>query len=145
MLSENSDLSELSGIGFSEEELENIINQNKLKIKIVGVGGAGSNTVNKMMEKNLESEVSDVELIAVNTDAVHLSGINVKKRYVIGKTLSKGRGAGADPLRGEQAARESVNVIDKFLESSKITVIVAGMGGGTGSGAAPFIASRPKN
>ncbi|MCL4345546.1 MAG: cell division FtsZ family protein [Candidatus Thermoplasmatota archaeon] len=144
MYSGNEDLSDLSDIGLKDEELDKILDENRLKIRIIGVGGAGSNTINKMSEKNFESDVADIRTIAVNTDAVHLKEIRANKRFVIGKALSRGRGAGADPSKGEQAARESVNEIDKALEGSKITVIVAGMGGGTGTGAAPFIASRSK-
>ncbi|MGP6207647.1 cell division protein FtsZ [Cuniculiplasma sp. SKW3] len=144
MFNGKDDLSDLSDLGLKDEELDKILDENKLKIRIIGVGGAGSNTVNKMYEKKFRSEVADVMTVAVNTDAVHLKEIKADKRFVIGKSLSKGRGAGADPSKGEQAARESVNEIDKALEGTKIAVIVAGMGGGTGTGAAPFIASRCK-
>jgi cell division protein FtsZ len=144
MFYEKDDLSDLSDLGLKDEDLDKILDENRLKIRIIGVGGAGSNTINKMYEKKLRSDVAEIMTLAVNTDAVHLKEIMADKRFVIGKALSKGRGAGADPSKGEQAARESINEIDKAVEGTKIAIIVAGMGGGTGTGAAPFIASRSK-
>ena len=106
------------------------------KIKVIGVGGGGSNAVNRMISLGLEG----VEFIAVNTDAQALLTALAPKRMQIGEKLTRGLGAGARPEIGEKAAQESREEILKALEGSDMVFITAGMGGGTGTGAAPVVA-----
>ncbi len=106
------------------------------KIKVIGVGGGGSNAVNRMISLGLEG----VEFIAVNTDAQALLTSLAPKRMQIGEKLTRGLGAGARPEIGEKAAQESREEILKALEGSDMVFITAGMGGGTGTGAAPVVA-----
>ncbi len=113
------------------------LNSNQVaSIKVIGVGGAGNNAINRM----IEAGVDGVTFIVMNTDAqvVNTSKANVK--LVLGKKISRGLGAGANPEIGKEAALESINEIKEFLENSDMIFIAAGMGGGTGTGAAPVIA-----
>lgn len=108
------------------------------KIRVVGVGGAGCNVINTMINSG---QINGVEFIAVNTDAQALS---VNKAYVkvpIGKEITNGLGAGANPDVGRKAAQESIDIIKSNLEGSDMVFVTAGMGGGTGTGASPIIAS----
>ncbi|WP_078554830.1 cell division protein FtsZ [Bacillus alkalicellulosilyticus] len=109
-------------------------------IKVIGVGGGGSNAVNRMIENGLQG----VEFIAVNTDAqaLHLSKAEIKLQ--LGGKLTRGLGAGANPEIGKRAAEESKEQIEEALEGADMVFITAGMGGGTGTGAAPVIASIAK-
>ena len=116
---------------FDEVELSNFA-----KIKVVGIGGGGSNAVNRMIESGLKG----VEFIAINTDAQALSMSKSAKRIQIGAKLTRGLGAGARPEVGEKAAIESREEIIKALTDSDMIFITAGMGGGTGTGAAPIVA-----
>ena len=106
------------------------------KIKVIGIGGGGSNAVNRMIESGLEG----VEFIAVNTDSQALLMSKSPKRMQIGEKLTRGLGAGARPEIGERAAQESRNDILDALRGSDMVFITAGMGGGTGTGAAPVVA-----
>lgn len=106
------------------------------KIKVIGVGGGGSNAVNRMIALGLEG----VEFIAVNTDAQALLTALAPKRMQIGEKLTRGLGAGARPEIGEKAAQESREDILEALRGSDMVFITAGMGGGTGTGAAPIVA-----
>lgn len=106
------------------------------KIKVVGVGGGGSNAVNRMIELGLDG----VDFIAVNTDAQALRHSNATKRMQIGEKLTRGLGAGAKPVIGEKAAEESYEDIKEALKNSDMVFVTAGMGGGTGTGAAPIVA-----
>ena len=111
------------------------------KIRVVGVGGAGCNVINTMIEAQ---QINGVEFIAVNTDAQDLS---VNKAYIklpIGQELTNGLGAGADPDVGEKAAEEDIDIIKSNLEGADMVFVTAGMGGGTGTGAAPVIARCAK-
>lgn len=116
---------------FDEVELSNFA-----KIKVVGIGGGGSNAVNRMIASGLKG----VEFIAMNTDAQALSMSKAEKRLQIGAKLTKGLGAGARPDVGEKAAIESREDILKVLTDADMIFITAGMGGGTGTGAAPIVA-----
>lgn len=107
------------------------------KIKVIGVGGGGGNAVNRMISLGLEG----VEFIAVNTDAQALLNSQAPKRMRIGDKITKGLGAGARPEVGERAAQENRDEILKALDGSDMVFITAGMGGGTGTGAAPIIAA----
>jgi cell division protein FtsZ len=104
-------------------------------MKVVGVGGAGGNAVNRMVDEDLEG----VEFISMNTDAQALRGSRAPVTMQIGKKLTRGLGAGARPEIGRQAVAESEEEIRKMLEGADLVFIAAGMGGGTGTGAAPLV------
>ena len=106
------------------------------RMKVVGVGGGGGNAVNRMIDEHLEG----VEFISVNTDAQALKLSNSRKKIQIGKKLTRGLGAGARPEIGRQAIEESREDMIAALEGADLIFITAGMGGGTGTGAAPVIA-----
>lgn len=108
------------------------------KIRVVGVGGAGCNAVNTMINSQ---QINGVEFIAVNTDAQALSTNSATIKIPIGQDITKGLGSGANPEIGSRAASESIDIIKSNLEGSDMVFITAGMGGGTGTGAAPVIAS----
>jgi len=110
------------------------------KIKVVGVGGAGCNAVNRM----IETGIRDVDFIAINTDLQVLNQSLAKTKIQIGKQVTRGLGAGARPEMGEKAAQEDADAIRKVLEKSNLVFITAGMGGGTGTGAAPVVAQIAK-
>lgn len=110
------------------------------KIKVIGVGGAGNNAVNRLIESGLRS----AEYIVVNTDNQALARSKASNRIQIGVKLTKGLGAGADPLVGKAAAEENKEAIQNALRDTDLLFITAGMGGGTGTGAAPVIAKIAK-
>ena len=110
--------------------------ENVTNIKVVGVGGGGGNAVNRMVISGLEG----VEFIAMNTDAQALFKNQATMKTQIGSKLTKGRGAGADPEVGQRAAEESKDEIANALKGAQMVFITAGMGGGTGTGAAPVVA-----
>ncbi len=110
------------------------------KIKVIGVGGAGNNAVNRLIESGLTS----AEYIVVNTDNQTLARSKARKRIQIGVQLTKGLGAGADPSVGKAAAEENKAEIQEALKDTDLLFITAGMGGGTGTGAAPVIAKIAK-
>lgn len=111
-------------------------NANFAQIKVVGVGGAGNNAVNRMIEHGL----SGVEFVAVNTDKMALFSSQAQNKVQIGEKLTKGLGAGAHPEIGEKAAQESKDEVKRCIEGADLVFITAGMGGGTGTGAAPVVA-----
>src|SRR5690554_6011566 len=106
------------------------------KIKVVGVGGAGNNAVNRM----IESGVRGVEFIATNTDLQVLNSSKAEIKLQIGEEITGGLGAGANPETGREAALESKELIKKTLANADMVFVTCGMGGGTGTGAAPVIA-----
>ncbi|MBO5141845.1 MAG: cell division protein FtsZ [Clostridia bacterium] len=110
------------------------------KIKVIGVGGAGNNAVNRMVEMG----VNGVEFIAVNTDRQALALSKAPTRIQIGEKITRCLGAGGDPLIGEKAAEESREEIANALKGSDMVFVTAGMGGGTGTGAAPVVAQIAK-
>lgn len=110
------------------------------RIKVIGVGGGGSNAVNRMIEAGLKG----VEFIAVNTDAQALHLSKAETRLQIGSKLTRGLGAGANPEIGKKAAEESKEQIEQVLKGADMVFVTAGMGGGTGTGAAPVIAQIAK-
>ena len=110
------------------------------KIQVIGVGGGGSNAVNRMIEEGL----SGVEFVAVNTDAQALENSLAKTNVQIGKKLTRGLGAGGDPEVGRKAAEESREEITQMITGADMAFITAGIGGGTGTGAAPIIADVAK-
>jgi cell division protein FtsZ len=123
-----------------DKELEELIQKQSAKIKVIGVGGAGNNSLSRMREIGIRGG----DLIAVNTDAQDLLYANADQKILIGKDLTQGLGAGSNPKIGEQAARESESEIKKKIAGADMIFITCGMGGGTGTGAAPFIAGLAK-
>ena len=109
---------------------------NEARIKVIGVGGGGGNAVQHMLNKN----VAGVEFVAANTDAQALSKLEVRQALQLGPSVTKGLGAGANPEIGRQAAYEDRDKISEILRNTEMVFITAGMGGGTGTGAAPVIA-----
>jgi cell division protein FtsZ len=112
------------------------------KIKVVGVGGGGGNALNTMVS---EYNIQDVEFIAVNTDAQALVNSKADVKLRIGEQITRGLGSGGNPVIGRKAAEESVDQIHENLAGSDMVFITAGMGGGTGTGAAPIVAGIAKN
>ena len=109
-------------------------------IKVIGVGGAGGNAVNRMISDNVQG----VEFIAANTDVQALKNSNAEVKIQLGPKLTKGLGAGANPDKGQKAAEESEEAIAQALEGANMIFVTAGMGGGTGTGAAPIVAKIAK-
>ena len=124
--------------GVEEEELEF---EQVAKIKVIGVGGGGNNAVQTMINAGIQG----VDFISVNTDAQVLKVNKAKTKMVIGAEISRGLGAGADPDVGRQSAIESSDEIRELLEGTDMLFVAAGMGGGTGTGAAPIIAEISKD
>lgn len=110
------------------------------RIKVIGVGGGGSNAVNRMMEEGIQG----VEFIAANTDAQALALSKAPVRVRLGEKLTRGLGAGGDPEVGRKAAEESADELYNVLKGSDMVFVTAGMGGGTGTGAAPVVAQVAK-
>ncbi|MBH50317.1 MAG: cell division protein FtsZ [Candidatus Marinimicrobia bacterium] len=110
--------------------------EQKAKLKVIGVGGAGGNAINRMIKANM----SGVEFIAVNTDAQDLENNSAEHRIQIGKNLTKGLGAGAQASIGHEAMTTDREAVQNLVESADMVFITAGMGGGTGTGAAPVVA-----
>jgi len=111
------------------------------KIKVVGIGGAGGNAINRMVEEGIQG----VEFIAINTDVQALHNNKADIKLHIGKTVTRGLGAGMNPELGRQAAEESQSEIRDLLKGSDMVFITCGLGGGTGTGAAPLIAEIAKD
>ncbi|MEK6872791.1 MAG: cell division protein FtsZ [Nanoarchaeota archaeon] len=123
-----------------DRELEELIKRQHAKVKVFGVGGAGGNTISRMREIGIKGG----EFIAVNTDAQDLLYTNADHKILIGKELTMGLGAGSDPKIGEEAAHETEQEIKKKLQGCDMIFVTCGLGGGTGSGAAPVIAQLAK-
>src|SRR5574344_2056903 len=121
----------------SDQDISNEL----VKIKVIGVGGAGNNAINRMVEEGIQN----VQFIAMNTEeqALGLSEADIVMH--IGKDTTKGLGAGSNPLLGEMAAREDEENIKKVLSGADMVFVTAGMGGGTGTGAAPVVCEIAKN
>jgi len=111
-----------------------------IKIKIVGIGGGGGNILTRMYKRKVEG----VEFIAFNTDVQALHFTKADKKINIGTNLTRGLGAGMDPEIGKKAAEESLQEIDEALSGADLIFITCGLGGGTGSGAAPVIAEAAR-
>lgn len=117
-----------------------VMGQNYAQIKVVGVGGAGGNAVNRMIDEGL----GGVEFIAINTDLQVLEMTSAEKRIQLGEKLTRGLGAGGNPEIGKKAAEESQDQLYEALRGADMAFITAGMGGGTGTGASPLIAQISK-
>lgn len=119
-----------------DRELAELIKKQAAKIKVVGIGGGGNNSLNRMGEIGIRGG----ELIAINTDAQDLLYTNADQKILIGKESTHGLGAGSNPRVGEEAAKENESEIKKKIAGSDMVFITCGMGGGTGTGAAPVVA-----
>ncbi len=116
---------------------------NPAKIKVFGVGGGGCNMVNSMYELQ-DFTTEGIEIYAVNTDIQHLNRLSIPNKIQIGEKITKGLGAGADPSVGEKAALEDRDKLQEIMKDADMVFISAGLGGGTGTGAAPVIAGIAK-
>src|SRR3989338_8703378 len=123
-----------------DRELEELLKKQHSKVKVFGVGGGGGNTISRMREIGIKGG----EFIAVNTDAQDLLYTNADHKILIGKELTLGLGAGSNPKVGEEAAHEQEQDIRKKMANCDMVFVTCGLGGGTGSGAAPVIASLAK-
>ena len=124
----------------SDEELEEFLSEQTAKIKVVGAGGGGNNTITRVNEVGIVG----TEAIAINTDAQDLLYTTADKKLLIGKDVTKGLGAGSDPRLGEEAAHENEADIKRILQGADMIFITCGLGGGTGTGSAPVIAEVAK-
>ena len=123
-----------------DRELEELLKKQSAKIKVIGVGGGGGNSLSRMREIGIKGG----ELIAMNTDAQDLLYANADQKILLGRELTQGLGAGSNPKVGEEAAKESESEIKKKIAGSDMIFITCGLGGGTGTGAAPVVARLAK-
>lgn len=123
-----------------DKELESLLQKQSARVKVVGCGGGGGNCVSRMKEIGIKG----CEILAVNTDAQDLLYTNVDSKVLIGRELTHGLGAGSNPKVGEEAAKESEQELRKKLSDSDMVFITCGLGGGTGTGAAPVVAEIAK-
>jgi cell division protein FtsZ len=125
----------------SDDQLEEVVRDLRTDITVVGCGGAGSNTVNRMAEEGIHG----AKLVAANTDAQHLVNIEADTKILIGQQKTQGRGAGSLPQVGEEAAIESQDDIQDSIQGSDMVFVTAGLGGGTGTGSAPVVAKAARD
>jgi len=123
-----------------DEDLRRMLETSQSKIKVVGIGGAGNNTVSRLMQVG----IIGAEIIAVNTDAQDLLYTDADDKILVGRELTKGLGAGADPRKGMEAAKEQRTELKKALKGADMVFITCGLGGGTGTGGAPVVAEIAK-
>ncbi|MEW5996915.1 MAG: cell division protein FtsZ [Candidatus Micrarchaeota archaeon] len=123
-----------------DEEILKFIEEAKPRVYVVGAGGSGTNTIDRLFELGVDG----VTLIGMNTDARHLLKIRANRKILIGKQLTKGRGAGSNPEIGANAAKESINEIKEAIKDANMVFVTCGLGGGTGTGSAPVIAEEAK-
>lgn len=128
--------SPLPVIGDTDKELAEILQELKTNIVVLGCGGSGSNTIQRMSEEG----IIGAELYAVNTDAQHLLNVKVNRKILIGRNRTRGLGAGSLPQIGLDAAQESKPAIEKAVTNADMVFITCGLGGGTGTGASPVLA-----
>ncbi len=124
----------------TDEELQAVLEDLQTDITVVGCGGAGSNTINRMFEEGIHG----AELVAANTDVQHLVEIEADQKILMGEDRTSGRGAGSLPQVGEEAALESQDDIYGAIEGSDMVFVTAGLGGGTGTGSAPVVAKAAR-
>jgi len=124
----------------TDEELQDVLQDLQTTITVVGCGGAGGNTVNRMAEEG----ISGAKLVAANTDVQHLVNIEADTKILMGEQKTQGRGAGSLPQVGEEAALESQEDIYDAIEGSDMVFVTAGLGGGTGTGSAPVVAKAAR-
>jgi len=123
-----------------DEELEEVLRQTMAEILVVGVGGAGGNTVTRLMDIGLQG----VESVVMNTDAQALIYADAERKMLLGKNTTGGMGAGNDPKVGEESALETVEAIRELVKGKDLVFVTCGLGGGTGTGAIPIVAGEAK-
>jgi len=123
-----------------DQELERLISSQKTRIRVIGCGGAGNNTINRISEVGIKG----IQTVAINTDAQDLLYTTADTKILIGKELTQGLGAGSNPKVGEEAAKESEHDIKRSIDGADMIFITCGLGGGTGTGSAPFVAKLAK-
>ncbi len=123
-----------------DAELRELLESRKTQIKVVGCGGAGNNTITRLMQVGIQG----AETVAVNTDAQDLLYTDSDRKVLIGKELTAGLGAGADPNLGMEAAKESKDDLKRVLQGADMVFLTCGLGGGTGTGSAPVVADIAK-
>jgi cell division protein FtsZ len=133
--------SEEKKISSDDEELLKFLKETEQKIIVVGTGGSGTNTLNRLYEMGTQGVIT----IGMNTDARHLLKIRANKKILLGRKVSGGRGAGSNPLIGEEAAKESLEEIKGALQGASMVFVTCGLGGGTGTGSAPIIAQAARS
>ncbi|MGA7861212.1 MAG: cell division protein FtsZ [Thermoplasmata archaeon] len=126
--------------GADDAEIAKVAESLKVHIRIVGCGGGGSNTVDRCVEAG----ILETDLCAINTDARHLLSVRAPRKILIGRRATRGLGAGDRPEIGEEAARENQEELQRYVQGAHIVFVTAGMGGGTGTGAAPLVARLAK-
>ena len=124
----------------TDDELEDVLQELQTNITVVGCGGAGSNTINRMFDEGIKG----ASLVAANTDVQHLVEIEADTKILMGQQKTQGRGAGSLPQVGEEAALESQDEIRDSIEGSDMVFVTAGLGGGTGTGSAPVVAKAAR-
>ncbi|KAF5435895.1 cell division protein FtsZ [Candidatus Methanophagaceae archaeon] len=135
----NEEISDVEGMDdFDSADLETILDRSKTVIKVIGCGGGGTNTIQRMTEEG----IFGAELFALNTDAQHLLFAKVERKLLIGKRTTHGLGAGSIPKLGEEAARENETELKSMVEDADLVFVTCGLGGGTGTGSAPVVAQE---
>ncbi|MCL7418741.1 MAG: cell division protein FtsZ, partial [Halalkalicoccus sp.] len=124
----------------TDEELRDVLEDLQTNITVVGCGGAGGNTVNRMEEEGIHG----AKLVAANTDVQHLVEIEADTKILLGEQKTRGRGAGSLPQVGEEAALESQDEVNDAIQGSDMVFVTAGLGGGTGTGSAPVVAKAAR-
>lgn len=124
----------------SDEELVSVLEELTTVIRVIGCGGGGSNTIDRLAECGIQG----AELYAVNTDAQHLLHINADRRFLIGRRTTRGLGAGSLPAIGEEAAQENIDEIKAAVDGADMVFVTCGLGGGTGTGASPVVAEAAR-
>ena len=142
MRGENMEFLVQNAIKASEENKQNVESLiGQANIKVIGIGGAGNNMVGWLYNKGIKG----AEIIACNTDQQHLNMVNADKKFLVGKSVTRGLGCGGFPEKGAEAAKESLQDLKQTLKGSDMVFVCAGMGGGTGTGGSPVIAQVAKD
>ncbi len=128
-------------VSSDDEEIMKFLSETEQKIFVVGTGGSGTNTLDRLYQMGIQG----VGLVGMNTDARHLLKIKANKKIIIGRKVSGGKGAGSNPLIGEEAAKESLQEIKNSLDGASMVFVTCGLGGGTGTGSAPIIAQTARS
>ena len=129
-----------SSFSADDDELRKLVESIQVRISIIGCGGGGSNTIHRLTTAG----VAGATLVAANSDARHLLAIRAPNKILLGKATTKGLGAGAIPEVGRSSAEEAQDDLRKFVDGRQVVFVTAGMGGGTGTGSAPYVAEIAK-